>query len=86
MDATTLDRIVTDLLLMDTSEGLDHIASELGRLHGSWTGAGVPGDSLDWLAGLVTQLNWWSGRLLGGVSYADPPQGLPDDAPQPGVS
>lgn len=86
MDANTLDRMVTDLLLMDTSEGLDRIASELGRLHGSWAGAGVAGDSLDWLAGLVIELNWWSGRLLGGVSSAHLPQELPDEAPQRGVS
>lgn len=86
MDATTLDRMVTDLLLVDTSEGLDRIASELGRLHGSWARAGVAGDSLDWLAGLVAELNWWSGRLLGGVSSADASQGLPDDASRRDVS
>lgn len=86
MDANTLDRMVTDMLLVDTSEGLDCIASELGRLHGSWASAGVAGDSLNWLAGLVIELNWWSGRLLGGASSADVPQELPDEAPQRGVS
>ena len=86
MDANTLDRMVTDLLLADTSEGLDRIASELSRLHGSWAGAGVAGDSLDWLAGLIIELNWWSGRLQGGISSAHLPQELPDEATQRGVS
>ncbi len=86
MDANTVDRMVTDLLLVDTSEGLDRIASELGGLHSSWAGAGVAGDSLDWLAGLVIELNWWSGRLLGGVSSVRLSQELPDEAPRRGVS
>ncbi len=32
MDAPTLDRMVTDLLLMDTSDGLDRVASELSDI------------------------------------------------------
>ncbi|MGH9153697.1 MAG: hypothetical protein ACRD03_15150 [Acidimicrobiales bacterium] len=86
MDATTLDRMVTDLLLVETSEGLDRVASELMRLHGSWERAGVAGDSIDWLAGLVTELGWWSGRLLGGVSFAESAQGLPDETSRRDVS
>jgi hypothetical protein len=68
MDAEALDRMVTDLLLIETSEGLDRVAAELRRLHGSWIREGVAGEPLEWLARLVTDLNWWSGRLLGGVS------------------
>jgi len=86
MDTTTLDRMVTDLLLAETSEGLDRVADELRRLHQSWTSAGVARDSLDWLAGLITDLNWWSGRLLGGISFADPQQEVPDDGHRSAVS
>ena len=86
MDAPTLDRMVTDLLLMDTSDGLDRVASELSELHHSWVHAGVSTHSLDWLAGLVADLNWWSGRLLGGLSFAQPPQVVPDNTSHPPVS
>ncbi len=79
MDVATFDRMVTDLLLVETSEGLDRVSEELRRLHESWTQAGVAADSLDWLAGLVTDLSWWSGRLLGGASFAHVQQGVPDD-------
>lgn len=86
MDAPTLDRMVTDLLLMDTSDGLDRVASELSHLHASWAGLGAPTESLAWVAGLVADLNWWSGRLLGGLSFAQPPQVVPDNMPHPPVS
>ena len=78
MDAPTLDRFLTDSLLTEASEGLDHVVSQLERLHESWIHAGVADAPLDWLAGLIANLNWWSGRLLGGLSFAEIEQGVPD--------
>ena len=86
MELPTFDRMVTDLLLVETSEGLDRVSRELRLLYESWTRAGVATHSLDWLAGLVTDLDWWSGRLLGGASFAHPEQGVPDDGPRHVVS
>jgi hypothetical protein len=85
MDATTLDRLLTDALLIDVSGGLDKTAEQLGSLHESWTLAGVDAGSVDWLGGLITNLYWWSGRLLGGVSLASE-QGVPDRDPRSAIS
>ena len=78
MDAATLDRFLTDSLLIDASDGLDQVVSELERLHQSWTRADAAGAALDWLGDLIANLNWWSGRLLGGISFAKSEQGVPD--------
>lgn len=86
MELPTFDRMVTDLLLLETSEGLDRVSQELRLLHESWTRAGADDHSLGWLAGLVLDLNWWSGRLLGGASFAHPEQGVPDDGARHVVS
>lgn len=79
MDAATLDRYLTDSLLMEASDGLDEVVSQLERLYNSWTSAGAADAVLEWLAGLIADLNWWSGRLLGGLSFVDIEQGLPDN-------
>jgi hypothetical protein len=86
MDAATLDRMLTDLLLIDVSDGLDKTAEQLGSLHESWTQTGIDAASRDWLGGLITNLYWWSGRLLGGVSFASVEQGVPDSNPRSAVS
>jgi hypothetical protein len=86
MDAATLDRMLTDLLLMDVSDGLDETAKQLGSLHESWTQSGVDAASRDWLGGLIANLYWWSGRLLGGVSLPSAEQGVPDSHPRSAVS
>lgn len=86
MDAATLDRLLTDSLLMETSDGLDHVAVELSTLHASWTRTGVEAATLDWLGGLIANLNWWSGRLIGGLSFVTIEQGVPDDAARSAVS
>lgn len=86
MDAVTLDRVLTDLLLIDASDGLDEVAKQLGSLHQSWTEGGADGASVDWLGDLIASLSWWSGRLLGGVSFAPTEQELPDSTPRSAVS
>lgn len=86
MDAVAIDRMLNDLLLIDVSDGLDETAKQLGSLHESWTQAGVDDASRDWLGGLITDLYWWSGRLLGGVSFASAEQGVPDSSPRSAVS
>ena len=84
MDAATLDRLLSDSLLMEASEGLDQVAAELAGLHESWASAGAARAPLNWLAGLIADLNWWSGRMLGGLSFACVEQEVPDnDAAQP---
>ena len=79
MDATTLDRLLTDSLLIEASEGLDHVSAEFGALHDSWRRAGADAHSLEWLGGLIADLNWWSGRLLGGLSFINCEQEVPDE-------
>ena len=86
MGAAVLDRLLTDSLLMEASEGLDQAAAELSRLHESWRRAGAGHVSIEWLAGLIANLNWWSGRLLGGLSFVAIEQGVPDGASAPTVS
>jgi hypothetical protein len=86
MDAPTLDRMLSDLLLVDVSDGLDDTARQLGSLHESWSQAGADRASLDWLGELVANLYWWSGRLLGAASFASAEQGVPDNRPRPVVS
>lgn len=78
MDAATLERMLNDLLLIDVSDSLDDVAKQLGCLHQSWTQSGADAAAVDWLGGLIANLSWWSGRLLGGVSFASAEQGLPD--------
>lgn len=78
MDAATLDRMLTDLLLIDSSDALEAMAQQLASLHESLAldGTDAARDRLD---GLVANLYWWSGRLLGGLSFATPEQGVPDN-------
>ena len=69
MDAPTVDRMLTDLLLIEVSDALDDAAREMRSLLESSTLASVE-DGLGQLAKIVGDLQWWSGRLLGGVSFA----------------
>lgn len=46
----TWDRTVTDLLLVEASEGLDDAAHQLEGLHQGWQRAGAARESLDHLA------------------------------------
>lgn len=79
MDAATIDRYLTDSLLMEGSDALDEVSAQLTRLYDAWTRQGVARPSLDWLAGLIANVNWWSGRLLGGLSFVHlVEQELPD--------
>lgn len=68
MDGVTVDRLVTDAMLLDAVEGLDSIASRLAdaydRVAGGPDGAGVVDD----LAAALAGLGWWCGRLQGAVS------------------
>ena len=59
---------LTDQLLADTSDGLDHVAGELANLYRHWLEVGVDARSIDWLAQQIAHLGWWSGRLAGGRS------------------
>lgn len=59
---------LTDQLLADASDGLDHVAGELANLYRHWLEVGVDARSIDWLAQQIAQLGWWSGRLAGGRS------------------
>ena len=86
MDAAVLDRLLTDSLLMEASEGLDQAAAELSRLHAAWSRAGADDASIEGLGGLIANLNWWSGRLLGGLSFLSIEQGVPDGDSEPTVS
>jgi hypothetical protein len=78
VDAATLDRYLTDSLLMEGSDALDEVSAQLSRLYDAWTRDGVGDSLLDWLGGLIVNLNWWSGRLLGGLSFAHLEQEVPD--------
>lgn len=79
MDAATLDRMLTDLLLIDTSDALEAMAEQLASLHESLALDGTDAARRDHLDGLVANLYWWSGRLLGGLSFATLEQGVPDN-------
>ncbi len=85
MDAATLDRLLTDSLLIDASVGIDRAAAQLGAMHRSWAHAGADKASLEWLGGLIGDLNWWSGCLLGGLSCIDFEQEVPDGDVAPSV-
>ncbi|HZP15486.1 MAG TPA: hypothetical protein VFA96_06670 [Nocardioides sp.] len=80
MDAATLDRMLTDLLLIDTSDALEAMAQQLASLHESLARDGTDAARLDSLGDALARLYWWSGRLLGGLSFANPDeQGVPDN-------
>lgn len=70
MDAPTVDRMLTDLLLIEVSEALDDTAREMRSLLEPSTLAIFEEERLRLLAKIVADLQWWSGRLLGGVSFA----------------
>ena len=70
MDAPTVDRMLTDLLLIEVSDALDDAAREMRSLLEPLTLATFEDERLAQLAKIVTDLRWWSGRLLGGVSFA----------------
>jgi hypothetical protein len=78
VDAATLDRYLTDSLLIEGSDALEEVSAQLTRLYDAWTRDGVGDSLLDWLGGLIVKLNWWSGRLLGGLSFAHLEQEVPD--------
>jgi hypothetical protein len=78
MDAATLDRYLTDSLLLEGSDALDDVAAELTALYDAWTSQCVAEPSLLWLGGLIANVNWWSGRLLGGLSFVHLEQEVPD--------
>jgi hypothetical protein len=78
VDAATLDRYLTDSLLMEGSDALDEVAAQLTRLYDAWTRDAMADPLLDWLAGIIAKVNWWSGRLLGGLSFVHLEQEVPD--------
>jgi len=79
VDAATLDRYLTDSLLLEGSDALDEIAAQLTGLYEAWARQGVEEPSLRWLGGLIANVNWWSGRLLGGLLFVHLEQEVPDD-------
>jgi len=70
MDAPTVERMLTDLLLIEVSDALDDVARQMRSLLESSPLASFEDERLGQLARIVTDLQWWSGRLLGGVSFA----------------
>src|SRR3546814_18604734 len=52
---------LTDQILAEASDGLDHIAGELANLYPHWLEVGGDARHLDWLAQQITQPGWWSG-------------------------
>jgi len=91
MDGLVVHRLVTDSLLVEASEGLDGIAHRLTGLGEGWIMGGADPRTLSWLAGVIDELGWWSGRLIGGLSTVEPSEFLavrscqapPDDPPAP---
>ncbi|MGH9157668.1 MAG: hypothetical protein ACRD1K_17945 [Acidimicrobiales bacterium] len=68
MDRTTLDRLLTDALLLDAVEGLDSVADRLVPLYDSFRLRRGGQATADVLGGILTDVAWWSGRLAGAVS------------------
>lgn len=69
MDAVELDRVLAAGLLVDASEGLTVVASELALLYDVWVVRGDCPDGVVWLGRILERLGWWAGRLDGA---ADP--------------
>ena len=68
MERSALDALLTDSLLLDAVEGLDSIANRLAHVYDEWRCSGVDSVAVDFLGVILTDLGWWKGRLLGGVS------------------
>lgn len=68
MDGVTIDRLVTDALLLDAVEGLDSIGSRLAKVYDGLGGRPNEDAVVDRLGGILADLGWWSGRLHGAVS------------------
>lgn len=64
---TTADRLVTDALLLDAADGLDAVASRLADLYRGGRRRNSAA-LLEDLSRILSDLGWWSGRLLGAVS------------------
>ncbi|HUR77045.1 MAG TPA: hypothetical protein VMZ22_03780 [Acidimicrobiales bacterium] len=62
--------LLTDALLLDAIEGLDSIASRLVEMYDQWRSTPQHGAEAALLAGVLTDLGWWSGRFEGAVSPA----------------
>src|SRR3546814_15714431 len=53
---------LTEQLLAEASDGLDHIAGELANMYRHWLEMGVEARFVDWVAPQIAKLCWWSGR------------------------
>lgn len=69
MDSPTVDRMLTDLLLIEVSDALEDAAREMRSVLQTSTLASFEDESIGQLEKIVIDLQWWSGRLLGGVSF-----------------
>lgn len=68
MDGVTIDRLVTDALLLDAVDGLDSVAGRLADIYDSVSGCWDKAVMAESLGGILAELGWWSGRLKGAVS------------------
>lgn len=68
MDAVTIDRMITDALLLDAIEGLDTIAFRLADLYDSLGRLPAETGVAESVGEILSDLGWWSGRLQGAVS------------------
>lgn len=75
--------LVTDSLLLDTSQALDSIAARLGGIHDTLRALGADPHTSLLLVHVIVDLGWWSGRLHGSVSpeTAEALHHLADDEP-----
>ena len=81
MDQTTIDHLLANATLAEASDGLDCIADELISLHDAWRHGAADDHALAWLAGIIGQLGWWSGRM----SAASSPETNGPDVPDTGL-
>lgn len=68
MDGVTIDRLVTDALLLDAVGGLDSIAARLADVYDSLGSCRDEVTVAESLGRILGELGWWSGRLQGAVS------------------
>lgn len=63
MEALTVDSLLNEALLAELGVGLDGIAARIVVLHDGWAAVGADPATLAFLAGLVSDLGWWRGRI-----------------------
>lgn len=72
MDLESLDRLLSQALLLDIHHGLEDIYERLADLYEGWQRMRADEEAIAYLGQILAELEWWSGRASAAATLQRP--------------